>query len=85
MNDEDSSAKASIILGVLSILFPLMGLILGILGLSYANKTLKITDTSENYRGMAMGGKICSIVGICLQVLLILLISLGVAIIWSFT
>ena len=64
----NSNAVISLTLGILSILIPLIGLILGIVGVVFSRKALKeIKETSENGRGLATSGLICSVVGIVIQ------------------
>ncbi|ARI78439.1 DUF4190 domain-containing protein [Halobacillus mangrovi] len=74
----NQKAITSLTLGIMSLFIPIVGLILGILGLVYANGALKsISYTSEDGKKAAVAGKICSIVGICVQVGVILLAALG--------
>lgn len=65
-------AVASLILGVLSILLPTVGIVLGIIGivLSVIARN-QIKKTNETGTGIAKAGRICSIVGACIQMLLI--------------
>lgn len=74
----NTNAVVAIILGVLSIiLFPL-GWLLGIIGLIYGKRSLReIQQTGENGKNLAVAGKICSIVGIVLGLVFILLIIAG--------
>ncbi|MCP3029107.1 DUF4190 domain-containing protein [Halobacillus sp. A5] len=72
------AAIASLILGILSILFPFLGLILGIIGIVYSRKVLKLPKEEDDYKGMAKGGMICSVIGVCLQVFFILSALLGI-------
>ncbi|WP_101846059.1 hypothetical protein [Halobacillus sp. Marseille-P3879] len=79
------AAIASLVLGILSIIFPFAGLILGIMGVIFSRKVMKVSGENEGYRGVAKGGMICSVIGICLQILFVLSAVLGVALFWSFT
>jgi len=80
MGETNSKSIASLALGILSIFIPFVGLILGIIGIILSSKSMKeIDQTSEKGKGLAISGKICSIVGICVQILLVLLIVLSIA------
>lgn len=80
MEETNSKSIASLALGILSIFIPFVGLILGIIGIILSSKSMKeIDQTSEKGKGLAISGKICSIVGICVQILLVLLIVLSIA------
>ncbi|MES1040032.1 DUF4190 domain-containing protein [Peribacillus simplex] len=70
----NSKAIVSLIMGVLSLFIPFIGIILGILGLIFASKSKKeMKVTGESGDGLVTAGKVCSIVGIILNVLLILI------------
>jgi hypothetical protein len=61
----------SLTFGIVSILIPFIGIILGIIGFILANKSLKeIEASNENGFGLAIGGRICSIVGILISLFL---------------
>ncbi|MEK4091903.1 DUF4190 domain-containing protein [Viridibacillus sp. FSL H8-0110] len=80
MEETNSKSIASLALGILSIFIPFVGLIFGIIGIILSSKSMKeIDQTSEKGKGLAISGKICSIVGICVQILLVLLIVLSIA------
>ncbi|MGE7921513.1 DUF4190 domain-containing protein [Viridibacillus sp. NPDC093762] len=82
MGETNSKSIVSLVLGILSIFLPLhfIGLILGIIGIILSSKSMKEIDlTSEKGKGLAISGKVCSIIGICVQILLILLIVLSIA------
>lgn len=73
-NETNSKSVISLTFGVLSILIPLIGLILGILGFLFSKRATKeIAETNESGRGLAISGLTCSIVGICLQIVMIFL------------
>lgn len=77
-NTLNRKSVASLTLGILSLIIPYIGLILGIIGVIFSAKSLKEIDLSNQQgRGLAISGKVCSIVGICLQALLIILLILG--------
>ncbi|MFF2457047.1 DUF4190 domain-containing protein [Peribacillus simplex] len=70
----NSKAIVSLIMGVLSLLIPFIGIILGILGLIFASKSKQeIKLTGESGKGLVTAGKVCSIIGIILNVFLILI------------
>ena len=71
--ETNSKSIVALIFGILSILIPLVGLILGIFGIVISrNATKEIAVTNENGKGLAVAGLTCSIVGIGLQVIMIL-------------
>ncbi|MEJ9229693.1 DUF4190 domain-containing protein [Peribacillus butanolivorans] len=70
----NSKAIVSLILGILSLLIPFIGIILGILGLIFASKSKKeMAQSGEAGNGLVTAGKICSIIGIILNVITILI------------
>ncbi|MET1179138.1 DUF4190 domain-containing protein [Peribacillus simplex] len=70
----NSKAIVSLIMGVLSLLIPFIGIILGILGLIFASKSKQeIKLTGESGKGLVTAGKVCSIIGIIWNVILILI------------
>ncbi|MBT2648880.1 DUF4190 domain-containing protein [Bacillus sp. ISL-34] len=70
----NSKAIVSLIMGVLSLFIPFIGIILGILGLIFASKSKQeIKLTGESGTGLVTAGKVCSIIGIILNVLVILI------------
>lgn len=76
--NENNNAIISLVLGILSIMIPVFGLVLGIIGLIYASKALnKASGISEENRKYAVAGKVCSIVGVCLQGIWILIAVIG--------
>lgn len=75
----NGKAVASMVLGILSIIIPWLGFILGIVGIILASKAFKeINATGQGGRGMAIAGLVTSIVGTALYGLLILLILLSI-------
>lgn len=78
----NNNATVSLTFGILSLLIPFIGLILGIIGIVFSRKADKeIARTSETGKGMALAGLICSIVGLVTQ----LFIILGIAVFIGFT
>ena len=64
----NSNSVISLTLGVLSILIPHIGLILGVIGVVVSRKATKeIVKTNEGGSGLATSGLICSVVGIIIQ------------------
>ncbi|MFJ7976806.1 DUF4190 domain-containing protein [Peribacillus sp. JNUCC 23] len=64
----NSNSIISLINGILSILIPFLGLILGIIGILFSRKAVKqIEKTNEGGRGLAISCLICSVVGIIIQ------------------
>ena len=71
----NSNSLGSLVLGVLSIMIPVFGLLLGGAGVYFYIKAKKeMIMTNESGRGFALAGLICSFIGIIIQ--LITLISL---------
>ncbi len=75
----NTNAVVSLTMGILSVLFfPLIGWILGLVGLVYGNRSLRqIEDTNEKGKNLAVAGKVCSIVGIALGLLSIIIVVGG--------
>jgi hypothetical protein len=74
IKQSNSKAIVSLIMGVLSLLIPFIGIVLGILGLIFAAKSkqeMKLTGETGN--GLVTAGKVCSIIGIILNVIVILI------------
>ena len=70
--ETNSNSIVSLTLGILSILIPFLGLILGVIGLVvYRKERKEIYLTGEGGKGLAIAGLICSIVGILMQFLMI--------------
>ncbi|MBT2722864.1 DUF4190 domain-containing protein [Bacillus sp. ISL-46] len=81
MKKTNNKSIAALTLGILSIIVPYIGLVLGIIGLVLSSKSIvEIDNLSENGRGLAISGKVCSIVGISLHALLILLMILSISV-----
>ncbi|WP_404451545.1 DUF4190 domain-containing protein [Virgibacillus necropolis] len=76
--NKNNNAITSLVLGILSIVIPIIGLILGIFGIIYANNSLNGTgNINEENKKYAVAGKVCSIVGICIQSVSIILVVSG--------
>ena len=71
-NQTNSKSVAALTLGILSIVIPYVGLVLGIIGLVISSKAKKeIAITNEGGSGLAIAGLICSIVGIIVQLFIV--------------
>ena len=69
----NSNSVISLTLGILSILIPFIGLVLGGIGVIVSRKATKqIVLSNEGGRGLAISGLICSGVGILIQSLTLL-------------
>ncbi|MDA3129872.1 DUF4190 domain-containing protein [Aliibacillus thermotolerans] len=80
----NGKAIASLILGILSIVmiffFPLITPVFGILGLIFGFIALReMKQTFQSGRGLAIAGNICSIIGLVLSGVIILLVIIGIA------
>lgn len=73
-------AVASMVLGILSIIIPWLGFILGIIAIVLANKAFKeISNYQLGGRGMAVAGLTTGIIGTAIYGLLIILLIIGLA------
>jgi len=77
----NTNAVISLTMGILSVMFfPFIGWILGLVGLVYGNRSLRqIEDTNEKGKNLAVVGKTCSIVGISLGLISIIIVVGGLA------
>jgi hypothetical protein len=72
---------AAMVLGILSIVIPYLGIIIGIIAIVFASISLKgIKRNQEQGRGMAIAGLVCGIVGTAIYALIILFVILAYAI-----
>ncbi|MCD7032677.1 DUF4190 domain-containing protein [Metabacillus sp. GX 13764] len=74
------SAIVSLVLGICSLAIPVVGIITGIIGLIFSFKSTKeIRFSGEEGHGMAIAGRVCSIIGLAISLLvLILFVFVGV-------
>lgn len=80
MEETYGKSIAALTLGILSIMLPFIGLILGIIGLVMSRNIIKEVDIpNDKSKGLAVAGKVCCIVGICIQLLIVLSAVLGIA------
>ncbi len=77
----NKNAVISLTVGILAVLFfPFIGWILGLVGLVYGNRSLReIEDTKEKGENLAVAGRVCSIVGIALSLLSVIIVASGLA------
>ncbi|UMZ72781.1 DUF4190 domain-containing protein [Natranaerofaba carboxydovora] len=77
--DINVNSVISLTLGVLSIIiFPFIGWILGLAGLIYSRRSFKeIGETGEHGKNLATAGRICSIVGVLVSFLFLIVIIGG--------
>jgi len=72
MKKTNNKSISSLVLGVISFL-PFIGLIFGIMGIYMSYKCVKEINTSEEKGiGLAISGRIISIIGICCQLFAII-------------
>lgn len=81
-NQMNSKSVIALTLGVLSIVIPYIGLILGVIGVVVSRKASKeIAKTHEGGSGLATSGLICSVVGMIIQSLAVV----GIILYFSYT
>ncbi len=75
----NTNAVISLTMGILSVVFfPIIGWILGLVGLVYGNRSLRqIEETQEKGKNLAVAGRVCSIVGIALGLVSIIIVVGG--------
>ncbi|WP_349774109.1 DUF4190 domain-containing protein [Sporosarcina aquimarina] len=72
-NETNTKSVISLTLGILTIFLPMIGLVLGILGVVFSRiATKEIVKTNESGKGLATSGLICSVVGIVIQLFIVL-------------
>jgi len=76
----NGKAIAALVLGILSIVIPYVGLIIGIVALAIASMAFKeIKQTGDRGYGMAIAGLVCGIVGTAIYGFILLLVVLSFA------
>ncbi|WP_083443659.1 DUF4190 domain-containing protein [Ornithinibacillus contaminans] len=86
METKETNGKsvASLVLGIIAVIVPYIGIILGIIGLVLANKGIKeIAVTGQGGRGLAVAGRVTSIIGIVFGAILLFFLILSLAILSS--
>jgi uncharacterized membrane protein len=72
-------------LGILAVIIPYLGLILGIIAIVFAKKSLdEIKKTQEAGYGMAIAGLVTGIVGTSLYGIVLIIIIFSLAVVSSF-
>ncbi|MGH4140946.1 DUF4190 domain-containing protein [Clostridium sp.] len=75
MEKTNNKSKSTLLLGILSILLPFIGLVFGIMGIVMSYKSVKEINISEEKGiGLAVSGRIISIIGMCCQVFAIIVL-----------
>lgn len=83
-NQKNNKAVITFVLGILSLLTPFIGFILGIIGLVYGSKsTFEIRSTGQTGMSLVTAGRVCCVIGICVQILFAIFAILGFAAYWS--
>lgn len=76
----NSSAIAALVLGILSVIIPYIGFILGMIAIILGRKSRRsIDENHEAGSGLAIAGFICGIVGLCFWVLIDAFVFIGLA------
>jgi hypothetical protein len=71
---------AALVLGILAIVLPYIGFLIGIIAIIFASISLKeIKRNQEQGRGMAIAGLVCGIVGTSIYLLIILFLVFALA------
>lgn len=88
MKEKLPNSTASLVLGIFSIVtcfcYGLPGIILGVIGLILGNKAIKLDNEDPDlYEGVgnAKAGKIISIIGLVLSVIVVALMAYGISLI----
>ncbi|MEF2967113.1 DUF4190 domain-containing protein [Paenibacillus sp. M1] len=69
---------ASLVLGIMSLVVPYIGFILGIVAIVFASMSFKeLKRTGEQGRGLSIAGLVCGIIGTVLYAILILIVVLA--------
>ena len=83
---QNGKVIATLVLGILSIVIPYLGFILGIIAIVLGHQSKKELDQNGGEgRSMAVAGFVCGIVGTSLWVLLDLFIAIGLIAFFSVT
>ncbi|GIO25611.1 DUF4190 domain-containing protein [Ornithinibacillus bavariensis] len=79
--ETNGKAVAALVLGILSLVIPYIGFIFGIIGLVLANISVKeITLSGQSGRGLAIAGRVTSIICLSLYGVFLLLVLIFVVI-----
>lgn len=74
---------AALVLGILSIMLPYIGFIIGIIAIVFSAISLKEIKNQEQGRGMAIAGLVCGIVGTAIYAIIILVFILAALLYWN--
>jgi hypothetical protein len=75
---------AALVLGILSIMLPYIGFIIGIIAIVFSAISLKeIKKKQEQGRGMAIAGLVCGIVGTAIYAIIILVFIIAALVYWD--
>lgn len=70
---------AALVLGILAVVLPYIGLIIGIIAIVFANIAFKeIKRNGDQGRGLAIAGLVCGIVGTALYAIIILIVIIAI-------
>lgn len=70
---------ASLVLGILSIVIPYVGFILGIVAIVFSSLSLKeIKRTGEQGKGLSIAGLVCGIIGTVLYGIILLIVIIAI-------
>ena len=73
MDKTNNKSIYSLALGIISFFLPFIGLIFGIMGIVMSYKSVKeINNSEEKGIGLAVSGRIISIIGLCFQIIAII-------------
>jgi len=71
----NSKSIAALVLGILSVMIPYLGFLIGIVAIVFASISLKeIKLRMEQGRGLAIAGLVCGIIGTAIYAIIILLL-----------
>ncbi|SDC46720.1 hypothetical protein SAMN05421663_102501 [Terribacillus halophilus] len=74
MEEKRYSPSGTLALGIVTMFIPVIGIISGILAIIFANKSLKVTEDTEAIKALYLGGRVCAIIGLCYQGLMVIYI-----------
>jgi len=75
----NAKSVVALVLGIVSIVLPYLGLLIGILAIIFASLSFKeIKRTGEQGKGMAVAGLVCGIVGTAIYAIIILFVIIAV-------
>ncbi|MFP7493184.1 hypothetical protein SFC66_05280 [Terribacillus saccharophilus] len=65
------SPSGTLALGIVTMFIPVIGIISGILAIIYANRSIKVTEDTEAVKALYLAGRVCAIIGLCYQGLIL--------------